>query len=237
MPNGTASGADLVSLGQKHVGEKYVLGVLVPKNNSGWKGPWDCSEFASWLVYQVAGELYGCESDSGNPATSDAFTGYWGRDARGLGEIVSLDVAAGTAGACVLRLAQPGTTGHIVISDGRGGTVEAHSHLDGVINSTLNGRRWDLGILVRGIAYDRRTGPPVTPPPTEIYRLTTPQMTGAVVENIQNALKDKGFDPGGIDGRFGPQTQAAVVAFQLSAGLVADGEVGPLTAAALGIAL
>ena len=69
MPNGTPSGADIVSLGQKHVGEKYVLGVLVPKNNAGWKGPWDCSEFASWLVYQVAGELYGCESDSGNPAT------------------------------------------------------------------------------------------------------------------------------------------------------------------------
>jgi peptidoglycan hydrolase-like protein with peptidoglycan-binding domain len=40
----------------------------------------------------------------------------------------------------------------------------------------------------------------------------------------------KGFDPGPIDGGFGPKTQAAPVAFQLSEGLVADGEVGQITA-------
>lgn len=232
-----SNGADLVSLAQKHVGQKYVLGVLVPKNNPAWQGPWDCSEFTSWLVYQTAGILYGCAVDSGNPASADAFTGYWERDAKSLGQIIPLNIASGTVGAAVLRLAQPGTTGHIVISDGNGGTVEAHSHLDGVINSTLSGRRWDMGILVPGIVYDQRPGPPVAPPPVPVYRLTVPPMTGTAVQSIQQALSTRGFDPGGVDGDFGPQTQAAVVAFQLSAGLTADGEVGQLTAAALGVTL
>lgn len=46
-----------------------------------------------------------------------------------------------------------------------------------------------------------------------------------------------GFDPGRVDGRFGRKTQAAVVAFQRGHELVADGEVGPQTAKALGIKL
>jgi lysozyme family protein len=59
----------------------------------------------------------------------------------------------------------------------------------------------------------------------------------AIVKRIQQALESKGFSPGTIDGEYGPDTEAAVVAFQLSEGLVADGEVGRDTAAALGISL
>ena len=55
----------------------------------------------------------------------------------------------------------------------------------------------------------------------------------AAVRKLQRALKDKGFNPGAIDGLFGNGTQAAVMAFQLSEGLLADGVVGPRTAAAL----
>ena len=39
------------------------------------------------------------------------------------------------------------------------------------------------------------------------------------------------------DGDFGPMTQAAAVSFQVTRGLVPDGEVGPKTAKALGIHL
>jgi putative chitinase len=60
--------------------------------------------------------------------------------------------------------------------------------------------------------------------------------SGANVTALQQALQAAGFSPGAIDGQFGPGTQAAVLAFQNSAGLAADGIAGPQTAAALGLA-
>lgn len=232
-----ATGAGVLNIAQQHVGEKYYLGAIVPKDNSAWRGPWNCSEFASWLVFQLAEILYGCDRDNGDAATAHAYTGYWNRDATNLGQIIPIDQAAGTPGANVLRLPTQKETGHIVISDGTGGTVEAHSHVDGVIRSTLHNRRWDMGILVPGISYTQ--GPPttITPPATTIYRLTTPPMTGSKVQEIQQALRDAGFDPGAIDGVFGPHTLAAVVSFQHSQGLLVDGEVGPRTAQALNVQL
>lgn len=232
-----ATGNGLVSLARKHIGERYVLGTLVPKDNGSWKGPWDCAEFFSWVVFQASGILYGCNRDFGDPATADAYTGFCDRDAKTLGQVISLDAAARTPGAAVLRVPPPGSIGHIVFSDGNGGTIEAHGSADGVIASTLAERRWDMGILVPGINYTQRAVVTVTGPSTVVYRLATPMMTGPVVKSIQQALKAKGFNPGTIDGEFGPHTQAAVVAFQLSNGLAGDGEVGAVTAAALKITL
>ena len=231
------TGQDIFQLARQRVGERYVLGVLVPKDNSNWKGPWDCAEFASWVTFQTAGKLYGCDRDFGNPATADAFTGFWNRDATTLGDIISLEQASATVGAFVLRLPPPGAIGHIVISDGTGGTVEAHSSHDGVIASTLANRRWDMGILLHAVQYSRGAAVPVSPPTTTIFRLTRPLMTGDTVRKIQQALQAAGFDPGVIDGEFGPHTSSAVVAFQLSGGMLADGEVGPNTARALNVQL
>jgi len=233
-----ATGARLVQLGRRHIGEPYVLGALAPKSNPKWTGPWDCAEFASWLVFQTAGRLYGCASDAEDPASADAYTGYWARDAERLGIRISVEQAARTAGAAVLRRPQPGAVGHIVISDGRGGTVEAHSTKMGVIASTLSERRWDMGILVPQIAYSERdTIPERVEPRVLVYRLTIPRMGGPVVREIQRKLREKGFNPGAVDGDFGPATHAAVVSFQASRRLVIDGEVGPATARALGVKL
>jgi N-acetylmuramoyl-L-alanine amidase len=231
----TANGETVLENAANHVNEKFVLGVLVPKNNAEWKGPWDCAEFVSWVVFQTASILFGCDRDFGDPASADAFTGFWERDAKNLGQIVPIEQGARTQGAAILRLPQLGATGHIVISDGLGGTVEAHSSKDGIIRSTLNGRRWDMAILVPGITYNEGPSVPVSLPETLIYRLTTPLMTGDKVREIQERLKASGFDPGPIDGEFGPHTHAAALAFQLSVGLVPDGEVGPQTGQALGI--
>lgn len=52
---------------------------------------------------------------------------------------------------------------------------------------------------------------------------------GDSVTQLQNMLLYAGFDPGPIDGIFGPRTQRATMNFQRSAGLVVDGIVGPLT--------
>jgi N-acetylmuramoyl-L-alanine amidase len=233
----TPSGDALVRLARTRIGDRYDF-VLVPKDNPKWSGPWDCAELVSWCVYQVAKILYGCQSNSANPAVADAWTGYWLRDAKTLGIQVSIERAAGTPGAAVLRAAQPGRIGHIVLSDGLGGTVEAHSRARGVIGHTLHGRRWDLGILVPGIQYNE-IATPVTPhaPRTAVYRLTTPPMKGEVVRRIQRALTGVGYHPGPVDGLYGPQTHAAVAAFQAARRVLVDGEVGPQTARALGITL
>jgi putative chitinase len=56
---------------------------------------------------------------------------------------------------------------------------------------------------------------------------------GPLVTQLQQRLKDLGFDPNGIDGKFGSGTQTAVMDFQKSKGLDVDGKVGPDTLAAL----
>lgn len=54
------------------------------------------------------------------------------------------------------------------------------------------------------------------------------------VRKLQKRLQERGFNPGSIDGHFGPGTEAALMAFQKSEGLLADGVAGPKTIAALG---
>jgi peptidoglycan hydrolase-like protein with peptidoglycan-binding domain len=50
---------------------------------------------------------------------------------------------------------------------------------------------------------------------------------------VQQQLKDVGCYTGAVDGILGPQTDAAVVAFQTASGITVDGEIGPQTEAAL----
>src|SRR5437667_12405502 len=179
-------GERILQLGRKHLGEPYVLGALAPKDNSKWKGPWDCAEFASWLVFRAAGVLYGCASDSGDPASADAYTGDWARDAETLGVKISVDQAMRTPGATVLRRPQPGAVGHIVISDGRGGTVEAHSAKAGVIASTISQRRWGMGILVSGNEYSEGdAGTEVEESRAVLCRLPEAHMGGPTIREIQ----------------------------------------------------
>src|SRR5882724_3176340 len=65
-------------------------------------------------------------------------------------------------------------------------------------------------------------------------RLTKPPMKGPAVRKLQTRLAALGFDPGEVDGEFGPDTDAAVRAFQESSGLEVDGVAGADTQKALG---
>ncbi len=56
---------------------------------------------------------------------------------------------------------------------------------------------------------------------------------GESVKTLQAQLNAKGFNAGSVDGIFGKNTQAAVIAFQKANGLAADGIVGKLTWAKL----
>lgn len=56
---------------------------------------------------------------------------------------------------------------------------------------------------------------------------------GPVVEELQRRLTDLAFEPGPIDGIFGPKTRAAVRAFQQAHDLQVDGICGPKTWRAL----
>jgi peptidoglycan hydrolase-like protein with peptidoglycan-binding domain len=57
---------------------------------------------------------------------------------------------------------------------------------------------------------------------------------GQAVTLLQQLLHDYGYNPGVVDGDFGPNTENAVKAFQNDYGLTADGIAGPKTWAAIG---
>jgi peptidoglycan hydrolase-like protein with peptidoglycan-binding domain len=102
------------------------------------------------------------------------------------------------------------------------------------------------GLLVDGVCgprtlaalrvSPRETAPRAPAPP--VLGFSHPTLSigahGAAVAELQRALMARGFSPGAVDDAFGPLTRAAVVRFQASRGLVADGVVGPRTWGALG---
>jgi N-acetylmuramoyl-L-alanine amidase len=228
-----STGKDLYDLLCTKVGSKYILGALVAKNNP-LANVFDCAEFASWGVYQLSNKLYGCVNNSGKPDTADAYTGFWKRDADTLGIKISVEEAARTKGAFILRFSGPGLVGHIVCSDGNGGTIEAHSHADGVIKSHVSGRRWDIGIKIPWLSYDLGLPIEVKETTENIYRWKSPLMISDKVGEIQKALVKNGYHLE-VDNKYGSSTFQAVKQFQYAHGLLSDGEVGSKTLAALGI--
>ncbi len=57
----------------------------------------------------------------------------------------------------------------------------------------------------------------------------------STIRDTQQALKDKGLDPGPVDGVNGKQTKAAIKKFQDQQNLNEDGRLGPKTLDALGV--
>ncbi|MBD2016684.1 peptidoglycan-binding protein [Microcoleus sp. FACHB-53] len=58
---------------------------------------------------------------------------------------------------------------------------------------------------------------------------------GSEVTNLQQELRQRGFNPGRVDGVYGSQTQEAVRQFQRTRGLFTDGIAGRETLSALGV--
>ena len=234
-----STGKKIVEVASRKLGQAYNLGAVVPLNNPHWSGPWDCSELCSWAVFQVSGILYGTKNNNytvrntGNPATADAYTGYWDHDSKSLGERISVAEASSIPGAMILR-PPAGGRGHIAISDGNGGTVEARGLIWGVVKYTIADRDWETGILVPGIHYETENeNINEYLRPTGLLKMTTPYTTGPDVKKVQTRLLLFGYNPGPVDGVYGPKTEAAIIAFQSNQGLTVDGVVGRQTLNAL----
>lgn len=107
-------------------------------------------------------------------------------------------------------------------------------HTDPIPYLTRHNMTWNdvVSAIAAASAITPFPALPVDPGPAGGERVQE-GASGPAVEEIQNRLKAKGFDPGPVDGAFGPQTAAAVMSFQRASGLPADGIVGPQTLAKL----
>lgn len=157
-PQGKASlhsdqtGIALVATVERKMGQKYVLGAFVPKDDATWNGPWDNSELISWAVYQVTGKLVGTRP-SNDPKKADAYSGFWAEDASTAGRTISLESAKTTAGAILFRAPSSARIGRLAISDGKGSVIEAKSSSAGVVRSSFETEGWDAAILLNGVSY------------------------------------------------------------------------------------
>ncbi len=71
--------------------------------------------------------------------------------------------------------------------------------------------------------------------PMEIFALSKRGSRGTEVRNIQQRLKNWGYNVGAVDGVYGAKTEAAVKKFQRNNGLTPDGIAGPATLAKIGL--
>ena len=65
--------------------------------------------------------------------------------------------------------------------------------------------------------------------------MTSGSHDASLVRSAQQALKDKGYDAGAIDGQMGPATESALRSFQQAQGLQQSGNLDQQTLAALGL--
>ena len=114
---------------------------------------------------------------------------------------------------------------HVGVYMGDGSVVHSKGRDDGVIRESIGKTSWNRFGRLKCLGGAAETA--------GYYRLLKntgkPYMSGADVMTAQAALLGKGYSPGGIDGAYGPATEAAVRVFQKATGLEADGIVGPKT--------
>jgi peptidoglycan hydrolase-like protein with peptidoglycan-binding domain len=94
------------------------------------------------------------------------------------------------------------------------------------------------GVLLAGSAFAQ--GSQSTPSTAAGSSITTMPSPGAMprekdMKAVQEALKTKGYDPGPIDGVWGPKTSSAVKAFQKAERLPVTGHLNADTRTKLGV--
>lgn len=136
------TGEYLVRCALNHVGEAYQLGAAADLDDPHYAGPWDCADFVSWCVVQTYGVKLGL-TPAGHP-----YSGAWISWAEDPAHALALEQAYDTPGAILVRRAHHYGAGHVAISDGEGGTIEARGARYGVVRAKGRGRVWDLGGVI-----------------------------------------------------------------------------------------
>jgi Putative peptidoglycan binding domain len=112
----------------------------------------------------------------------------------------------------------------------RGWWRDHHSHIVFVLGGWWY---WNTGYWYPAWGYDPYAWYPYDGPIYTGYANLTPDQ---VVVNVQVALRDQGYYAGAVDGAMGPQTRAALAAFQSDNGLVVTSAVDQPTLQTLGVA-
>ena len=110
-------------------------------------------------------------------------------------------------------------------ADGKAGTATLNKLYSGTANKA-SGKAVDIN-------QKNRSGRDTTGIASTGYETLEYGSTGDAVRKLQNRLKDLGYAAGSTDGKFGPSTEAAVMAFQANNNLTVDGKAGPATQRAL----
>lgn len=236
---------DLIKVARSQLGVKESPAGSNKVKYSKWYGlvgPW-CAMFVSWCADQAGIPVSVIPKHAYTPSGRNWFKarGQWGSTPQ-VGAIAYYNLAG------LGRISHVGIV-EKVLSDGsfyaiEGNTDEAGGRTGGKV---MRKHRKYLG-AGGGFgypAYDgKSTNPKVSTPSTSAYedgdakhsfgsRIMRKYDGGTDVRRLQELLKSAGYDPGLIDGQFGPGTEEALRAFQEAKGLVVDAEAGPKTLAKL----
>lgn len=123
-----------------------------------------------------------------------------------------------------------GNLGHVGYAIGNNQVIEARGTAYGVVQTDLFKREWKK--VARPDWWSDLENKPVL---KRELKLTDPCMRGDDVKEAQELLKEKGYDPGTIDGVFGKKTEQASKDFKRDNGLKYEtGTIGKKTAEKLG---
>lgn len=232
------TGKAILKIARTKLGHEYELGAQIDVRDRDAPGPWDCAEYVSWAVYQATGQVWGSrERDYALGDGLDSYTGWWNADSLARGSRIAVPDALAIPGAILLRAPHDPSAlrGHIALSTGDAGTLEAHSRARGVLAFTAQSRFWHTGLLLPDVSYERTPGDFWYQPAKRAWRYNPLEpLRGKQVHKIKRKLKSKGFDGGEPVDVFTEATHVAVMAFQKAKDLLVDGIVGLQTLRALG---
>lgn len=91
---------------------------------------------------------------------------------------------------------------------------------------------WNSGYWYPAYGYDPYFSTYTYDAPIYSYNDLDP---GQVIANVQAELQNRGYNPGGVDGTYGPMTRRALLRYQTDNGLPATGEIDRDTLGSLGL--
>ncbi len=118
-----------------------------------------------------------------------------------------------------------------------GARIVVHGQFDAATEQAVRAFQEQRGLRVDGICGPETWGTLIESgfaPGDRLLYLCQPMLRGDDVAALQRRLNALGFDAGREDGILGPETEAAIGAFQRDAGLATDKVCGPATLGALG---